>query len=248
MYRSGLTALRVTLATLIMLTSCLLGGRPVNAAPDSVSAERVSVTGTGEVFAEPDTLAADFAVETAAATVDDALNRANAAATRMRNALVRAGVVGADLQTSNLGINSRRNDNGEIVGYTVTQGLTATIRDLPRAGVLISAAIAAGGDAARLNGVSFAIEDDAALLSEARRKAFADARGKAELYAREAGRPLGRVVRVSEATFGYAGPVDRNTMAAADSPVPIEPGRQRLAVTITVEWAFQPPPARPGKA
>jgi uncharacterized protein YggE len=200
----------------------------------------VVVSGTGEVFGEPDTLAANFAVETSGSTVADALAGANTAATRMRDALVRAGVARADLQTSDVGISSKQNDDKEITGYTVSQGLTAKIRNLPRAGALMSAAIAAGGDAARLNGVSFAIEDQTALLNEARKKAFADARGKAELYARQAGRPLGRVVKVSDETSGYREPVAQYAMAAADSAVPIEPGRQRLAVTVTVEWSFRP--------
>jgi uncharacterized protein YggE len=183
-------------------------------------------------------LTVDFAVQTTASTVGDAQNRADKAATRMRDSLVRAGMTRADLQTSNVSISSSLNDHQEIVGYTVSQGLTAKIRNLPRAGALVSAAIAAGGDAARLNGASFTIEDDAALLAEAREKAFADARGKAELYAHEARRPLGRVVTVSEASPTYWGPVGQSAMAAADSRFVIEPGRQQLAVTVTVEWAF----------
>ena len=127
-------------------------------------------------------------------------------------------------------------------------GLTAKVRDLPKAGALISAAIAAGGDAARLNGVSFAIEDDAALLVEARKKAFANARAKAALYAREAGRPLGRVVRVSEDSPNQWTPGGQNKFGAADAAVPLEPGRQQLTVTVTVEWALDPSPARRGPA
>jgi len=239
------------MTTLVVLSSWLLGGpaAPASASTptDSLSAEQardtVLVTGTGEAFGEPDTLAANFAVETSASTVGEALTSATTAATRMRNTLVRAGIARPDLQTSDFSISSRRTDDGAITGYTATQGLTAKIRDLPRAGALLSAAVTAGGDAARLNGVSFGIEDDAALLTEARKKAFADARGKAELYARQAGRPLGRVVTVSEATPGYRVLGLQDSMTAAGSSVPIEPGRQRRTVTITVEWAFGPVPA-----
>ncbi|GAA0495788.1 putative conserved lipoprotein LpqG [Paractinoplanes deccanensis] len=199
------------------------------------SRESIEVTGTGEAFGEPDALAAQFAVEAGAPTVGQALDRANAAATRMREVLARAK---AELQTSHAAINSTVNDKGDIVGYTAHQGLTAKIRDLSRAGALMSEAIAAGGDAARLNGVSFTIENDTALLAEARKKAFADAREKAELYAREAGRPLGRVVAVTEASAIDGGSPERDGMAAADSRVPLEPGRHRLAVTVTVEWSF----------
>nr|WP_231859052.1 SIMPL domain-containing protein [Actinoplanes missouriensis] len=216
------------------------------AAPQGKAAHRskdsVLVTGTGQVSGKPDTLSVNLGVEISAASVADAMSRANAAATRMRDALVKTGVEKVDLQTSDAGINPQRNDKGDITSYTVNQGLTAKIRNLPKAGATISAAIAAGGDAARLSGATFLIEDDAALLAEARKKAFADARAKAQLYAREAGRLLGRVIRVSEETPSYGRPYGQDMAsalkAAADSAVPIEPGRQQLSVTVTVEWAF----------
>jgi uncharacterized protein len=254
MYRARATTpvLVAALTTLVILSSSLLGGHPASASAGSPSAdqpaESVLVSGTGEVFGEPDTLTANFAVESSASTVDEALNRANTAAIRMRDALVRAGLTRADLQTSNVEVSSQRNDDGGIAGYTVSQGLTATIRNLPRAGAYMSEAIAAGGDAARLNGVWFAIEDDTALLTEARTKAFADARAKAELYAREASRQLGRVIKVSEMTPGDLGSGGQDLRSAADSPVPIEPGRQRRAATITVEWALHPPSAPPSSS
>jgi uncharacterized protein YggE len=208
--------------------------------------ESVLVTGRGEVSGEPDLLVADFGVETTGPTVAGTLDRANRAAAGMRDALIRAGIAKADLQTSNVNIIATRKDDGpdsgKITGYTVNQGLTAKIRNLPKAGPFLSAAIAAGGDAARLSSVSFVIEDDAALLAEARRKAFADAKAKAALYAREADRPLGRVVKVSETSPDNGLGGERNkmyaAMYAADSSVQIEPGRQQLSVTVTVEWTL----------
>ncbi len=257
MNRSRVSApVSVVLTTLLALSSGLAGGGPAGAAEKPAResdqkpaqkpaqkraqkpAESVVVTGQGEVFGDPDLLSAHFAVETTGPTVDDAVIRANTALARMRDTLVRDGLARADLQTSNAGIGATRNDGGKITGYTVNQGLTAKIRNLPRAGSLMSAAIAAGGDAARLNGVSFAVEDNAALLTQARKKAFADARAKAALYAGEAGRSLGRVLKVSEAGTGDGGSGGGDRMYAADAPMPIEPGRQRLTVTVTVEWAL----------
>jgi uncharacterized protein YggE len=245
MNRSRVTkAALVVPALLVVLSSGLLGASPASASTDSPATdqpfESVLVTGTGEASAEPDVLTADFGMEAGAPTVAAAMDRASTAATRMRDALVRAGITKADLQTSNVNISSRVNDQQEITGYTASQGLTATIRNLPRAGALISTAITAGGDAARLNGVSFAIENDAPLLTEARKKAFADAHAKAELYAREAGRPLGRVVKITESDPGYGVPIGQSSMAAADARFVIEPGRQQLTVTVTVEWALAP--------
>lgn len=233
----------LALATLAVPSAQLLTGTPAALAapaPAEKAWESILVSGTGEVSGEPDTVAVNFAIETGAGTVGDALDRATTAATRMRDALVGAGVKKADLQTSSVDINSTRNDDDKITGYTVNQGLTAKIRDIPKAGAVISTAVAAGGDAARLNGVTFTIENNTALLIEARKKAFADARGKAQLYAREAGRPLGRVVKVSEGSSDDGGtPVFKHYggIAAADSaPVAIEPGRQKVTATVTVEW------------
>ncbi|GAA3300564.1 SIMPL domain-containing protein [Dactylosporangium vinaceum] len=245
MSRSRATApLFAALTTFVALSSTLLGG-PAAAAADAPAVDSVLVTGTGEVSGEPDTVTADFAVEITAAAVDDAMTRAGTAATRVRDALLHAGVARADLQTSNVNVGAQRNDDGNVTGYTVSQGITATIRSLPQAGAVLSAAIAAGGDAARLNGVWYSIEDDTALLSQARKLAFADARAKAQQYAQEAGRPLGRVMTVSEVPFTVpvSGGFDyRSGADAPAAPMPVEPGRQRLSVTVTVEWALPPAP------
>ncbi|MGK5682630.1 SIMPL domain-containing protein [Actinoplanes sp. URMC 104] len=249
----------VVLATAVVLSSPV-GGRPAIAkgaesVPAGVATARsageerdtVLVSGRGEVAAEPDTLRASLAAEVSASTVGEAVKRSGTAVTRMRDALVRAGMARSDLQTSTVSITPARKDDGVITGYTATQGLTAEVRDLPRAGALLSAAVAAGGDAARVDGVSFAIRDDSALLAEARRKAFADARTRAGLYAREAGRPLGRVLKVHEEDPGRWAADGQNRFAAADSTVVVEPGRLHLAVTVTVEWALDQPPGRSRK-
>lgn len=199
----------VTLAMLFSGTPAsaatpVLAGSPASADP---SWESIEVTGTGEVFGEPDELTAEFAAETTAPTVSAALDATVAAATRMRDTLIKAGVSKADLRTSNVDVRTKNDDKGKVIGYTVNQGLTATIRDLPKAGTILSDTITAGGDSARLGGVSFGIEDESTLLNQARKKAFAIAKSKAELYAKQAGRPLGRTLKVSETapSFGASG-------------------------------------------
>jgi uncharacterized protein len=239
--------LLLTLVLLVALSSWLLGNRSVAASasvagetpPVDRAREGVLVSATGEVLGVPDTLRADFAVATTAVTVDEALNQANAAMTRMQDALAGGGVAKADLQTSDVGIQSTHGRRGAITGYAVNEGLTARIRTISEAGSLIAAGVAAGGDAARLLGVSFEIEKDDALVAEARRKAFADAQAKAELYAEESGQTLGQVVSVTETLPDY-GPVGLQfAESSLASAVPIEPGRQPSVVTVTVEWSFR---------
>jgi uncharacterized protein YggE len=242
------TLLLVAVVLLVALSAWLLGNgsalAPATAATETAPADRaregVLVSATGEVVGVPDTLRADFAVGTTAATVDEALTLANAAMTRMQDALVAGGVARADLQTSNASIQPAHGRQGKITGYAVNEGLTAKIQTTSEAGSLVTAAIAAGGDAARLSGVSFEIEQDDALLDAARRNAFADAQAKAELYAEQAGRTLGQVMSVTEEVPSNG----MMTLAggwpeAASLAVPLQPGREQLAVTVAVEWSFR---------
>jgi uncharacterized protein YggE len=211
-------------------------------APTGRARDGVLVSGTGSVSGRPDTLVAEFGSEARAASVDESLGRADRALRRIIDALRREAVDRADMQTADVEIYPTYDDNGNrVTGYEAQQRLTVTIRDVDRAGRLLGRAVDAGGDAARLSGLSFRIDDDSALMTEARRRAFDDARAKADLYADAAGRGLARVVSVSETVTGADSPSPMDSMRAAGSAaadIAVEPGRQQLSVTVTVEWAF----------
>ena len=217
--------------------------RPVEAAPGAPSSDAgVQVQGVGTATGTPDVLHVTIGVETGAATVADALATANAAAQKVHDALRDAGTADADLQTVNVHIYPRYDGNGQDTnGYLAGQDLAVTLRDVGSAGATISTAVEAGGDAARLQGISYELDDDASLRSSARELAFADARGKAEQYAKLAGRQLGDVVLMREEVTG-GGPVP---MAAADSAMasagalPIAPGSTDVTVTAEVRWSLK---------
>lgn len=123
----------------------------------------------------------------------------------------------------------------------VRQDLVVTARDIDAAGGLISAAVEAGGDAARLSGISFALEDDETLLAEARDDAYATARNKAEQYARLSGKELGEVISIAEDVAQGPRPYTSAgaDLAAARSAVPIEAGSTEVSVTVDVRWAVR---------
>jgi uncharacterized protein YggE len=113
--------------------------------------------------------------------------------------------------------------------------------DLSRVGSLLVAAIDAGGDGARIDGISFSHHDAAGLEREARDAAFADARSKAEQYAGLAGQALGEVRHVVEG--GADGPVVLRTgamVASAGAPVPIDAGEGTVVADVSVTWALGP--------
>lgn len=215
---------------------------PVRAAPADPPADAgVSVQGVGTATGTPDVLHVTVGVEVSGGTVGEALGSANSAAGRVLGALHHAGVAKADVQTANVRVSPRYdNDGQQVTGYLAGQDLTVTLRDLGTAGATIGTVVAAGGDAARLQGVAFDLEDDAAVQAQARKLAFADAREKAQQYAELAGRRLGALVLVREQERP-SGPVP---MAAGDASmataeaVPISPGSADVTVTVDVRWSL----------
>ena len=200
----------------------------------------VQVQGVGTATGTPDVLHVTVGVETGASSVGEALESADAAAQRVVDALHDAGVSDADVQTANVHLYPRYDGDGRaITGYLAGQDLAVTLRDLGSAGATIGAAVEAGGDAARLQGIAYELDDDTALRARARADAFADARVKAEQYAELTGRQLGAVVLVRE-QVSASGPVPMaaGDAVAASEAVPIAPGTTDVTVTAEVRWSL----------
>ena len=211
------------------------------------SSPGITVTGTAQVAGKPDTLRLDLSVQTRGATVSKALDAANSLTARVQSSLTKNGVAAKDIRTSNLQVQPEysypTNGTPVIKGYTVNEGVTATLRSLGRAGNAISAAVDAGGNAVQVNGISLDLEDNGKLLTAARDQAMAHAKTKAEQYAKASGRGLGAVVSITE-TVADPPPVsyDMRTEAKAmdsASPVPIQVGSEKVGVTVTVVYAFR---------
>jgi uncharacterized protein len=89
----------------------------------------------------------------------------------------------------------------------------------------------------QVQGIAFTVEDDSALLDEARRQAMADAAAKARVYAEAGGFRLGRLLLVGEQVVApFAPKMAPMTRAAAADSVPVEPGTQELTVEVQVNW------------
>lgn len=231
----------LAVGTAVVAAVTVAAPEPVRAAPGDPPADAgVEVQGVGTATGTPDVLHVTIGVETAASTVADALGSANDAAGKVLGALRKAGVADDDVQTRNVHLYPRYDGDGQdITGYTAGQDLDVALRRLDTAGATISAVVDAGGNAARLQGVSYELDDDAALQSTARELAYADARAKAEQYAKLAGRELGDVVLVREEVTP-SGPVAMaaDSAMATSSAVPIAPGTTDVTVTAQVRWSL----------
>src|SRR5215470_19524268 len=200
---------------------------------------RITVTGTGTVTGTPNQLVLSMGVQTSASSVSTALIEANHAARRVIGALQSDGVRKADIQTSGLSIQPNySNGNPAPVGYGVSEQLTATLRDLAKAGSQIQAAVTAGGNATTVDGVSLNLTDTGALLARARAAAVRDAQAKASQFAHALGHQLGAVISLSSEN-SVPSPVYYAAAGAVAAPsVPISPGRQQVSVQITVIYAI----------
>ena len=86
-----------------------------------------------------------------------------------------------------------------ITGYRAGNSIGVTIRKLDAASGALTAIVDAGGNATRINSVSYSIQDDSKLVSDARARAFEDAKNRAEQYAKLSGLSLGKIISISEA-------------------------------------------------
>ncbi len=242
--RSGLVAVLAVLVVVLAVAvgfALTSGTAAADTAPESAD-RGIRVVGVGTASGAPDVLRFTVGVEVTADTVDAALSSANQAAERTIAVLKDRGVQPRDLQTASVQIQPRYADTGQqITGYVVRQDLVVTARDLAAAGGLISAAVEAGGDAARLSGVSYALEDDETVLAAARDNAFATARSKAEQYARLSGQQLAEVVSIAEDVSQGPLPFARTSAPAASAApaVPLEAGSTEVSVSVDVRWAVR---------
>jgi uncharacterized protein len=194
----------------------------------------ITVTGSGSANVTPDRASLAFGTVSQGRTASPALAASSQAVTRVIDALRKAGIAKADIQTSEVSLSPRLNDTGEtIIGYTATNSVTATVRKLADAGDVIDAAVEAGAN--QVSGPSLLASDQDAAYRTALKAAVADARAKAETLAGATGMTLGKVTAVIE---GSATPMPLAVGAAKDSATPIEPGTQEIEASVSVTFAF----------
>jgi uncharacterized protein YggE len=195
----------------------------------------ITVLGTGSTNVTPDRASFAFGTVSQAATANAALAASSQSVARVIAALKKEGVAQADLQTSDVSLSPRMNDNGnEIVGYTASNTVTATIRKLGDAGDVVDAAVGAGAN--QVYGPNLLASDQDAAYRNALKEAVAQARMKAETLATASNSTLGKITAIVEG--GGSMPMPMAVGAAKDSSVPIEPGTQKIEATVSVTFAI----------
>jgi uncharacterized protein YggE len=208
--------------------------------------EGIWVNGEGKVTAVPDVAVLRVGVEAQAVNVAEAQSQASGAMDKVMTALKNGGVAAKDIQTQSFNIQKvTRWDNTKqqeiLTGYRVTNMVTAKIRDVNKAGTVIDAVAAAGGDLTRIDSISFTIDNPETYRAQARQKAVADAAAKAKQLADAAGVKLGKPIYITESSY-VPSTIYRDVAlkAEASSGAPTTPvSAGELEVTANVQITYE---------
>lgn len=216
----------------------------------------ISVEGSGDVFAVPDTATFSYSVMNTAKDVTTAQTDVNTKGNAIIAYLKSEGVDEKDIQTTDYSINPHYEyasanctvsycppGKQTLTGYDVSQSVTVKVRDAKKAGDLLSGIGSKG--ATNLSGLSFTIDDQTKLEADARAKAINDARSKADELAKQLGVSIVRVVGFSEngsRPIYYAKTMAYDTAAegAAMAPAPeIATGQNKITSNVSVTYEIR---------
>ncbi len=209
----------------------------------AASGTRLDVVATGEVTRVPDIGRINAGVVTQAPTAVEAIRQNAARMEQVRAALARAGVAPRDIQTSTINLQPdyryAENQPPQLIGYRASNEVNVRFREIAESGRILDALVAEGAN--QINGPNLGIDRPEAALDEARVAALANARARAELYARAMNMRVRRVLLVSEsgAVPQPPMPMMRMERAQAQADTRIEPGEQTLSVSLTVSFELE---------
>ena len=204
----------------------------------------ITVVGTGEVAATPDTVEFSVGALTQDRSAARALEANNRIVTNLRRVLEQFALADRDLQTQRFDVSPQykpartSTEAPELTGYRVNHLLHVKLRQPDQLGELLDGLIDAGSNV--LHGVRYSVGSPTALTDEARVLAVSDAHRKAAQLAEAGGVVLGPVMRMIEGAAGGVSPVLHGAMEMrAMAAVPVAAGEQTFSVSVTVTYAIE---------
>lgn len=228
-------------ATLVLL-ACT--GFAVASPPEATPS--ITITAAGKVLYVPDIGYIHVGVSSEGKTAAEAWQKNEAIVKRIFEALKDLGLEEKDFKTTNLNIQPRylnkKDQAPKLLGYTVSYDLEVTVRKLEQMGTLLDRMVGAGAN--RHMNVSFGSSNFEKLMDQARAKAVAEARKRANLYVTGASDSavLGDVLGISDTPNRPHAPmyrIDAVALQEGGASLPVAAGEQELSVSITIRWAIE---------
>jgi uncharacterized protein YggE len=201
----------------------------------------ISVTGEATVSVAPDEARIDAGVTSEAKTAREASEANNAAMGKVLQALKGAGIEEKDVQTSRLSLQpqyaANRAGPNAITGYRASNRVSIKLRDVAKVATVIDTLVGAGAN--EIGGINFVVSQASKVLDQAREKAVADARRKAEIYAKAAGVTLGQPLSISEEGAAPQPVYRAKAVGGMAAGAPVAQGEETLSVSVSVSWAIK---------
>ena len=242
---TSISVLVLAAASLLVLSACAAPALAQTSTPPAASDQphTIAVTGSGTAYGAPDIATAQIGVQTRDADAVKATSDNTAKMTAIIAALKAQGVQEKDIQTSNFSVSAQQDVDASgqpkgTITFIVDNTVNITVRDLSKVGAVLSASVDAGAN--NIYGVSYSVADQAALESQARDQAMADAKARAAQLAKDAGTTLDGPITISEAVNN--GPVPfyaaRDSFApqASGAPVPVQSGQISVQIQVNVTY------------
>jgi len=196
------------------------------------SEDTVTASGVGSVQAVPNEAQMSVGVETRAPTAKAAVAANGDALRKVLNALRGAGA--REIATQWVSVYPVTGENGTIDGYSASNSVSA-VSDVGDAPGLIDAAVEAGAN--QVSGPGMSSTNAEELYRQALAKAIGEARERAQVLAKAAGRSLGEITSIVEGSA--ATPLPYAERAALDASTPIVPGEQETSATVSVTFSLR---------
>lgn len=240
--RALITGLAIGALVAAVASSALAPHSALAVDPTTPKEHTISVSGTGRVITSPDVADLRLGVMVTRPTVKEARNVAATQMSRIIAALKKLGIADKDLQTTGLSLQPNytypNSGTPRLTGYTLSNSIAVTVRNLDKIGDAIDDGLAAG--ATTLDGVSFRVDDPAKAQQQAREEAMAQAKAKAQTLASGAGVSIAGVASISEVASPVPYPIFYGAAQAGaalkDIATPVQVGTNEVDVTVTVEY------------
>jgi len=211
----------------------------------STDPKTISLTGSGVATAQADQATVDLGVQITADLASEAIGENADAMSAVIEAIKALGISEDDIVTTSYSVYPQYDwtESGRVFkGYTVTNLVQVTVKDLDIVGDVIDAAAGAGAN--QINGITFGLSDEMReeLKTNAYIAALTDAQSKAELIAETLGLSISGVQSVTEnsyvpvMSYSYAEGAD---MAKSYAPTPVLSGELAVTVNVYIVYLFE---------
>ncbi|UQZ84071.1 26 kDa periplasmic immunogenic protein precursor [Paenibacillus konkukensis] len=242
----GVAAVTLLTGLTYFTTAYPSGVAPAYAAQEDAR-NSISVSGQGEIKITPDVAYISLGVVTKADTANEAQAKNAESFQKLTSMLFDTYKLDQkDVKTSSFQVQPVYNYTDKepvITGYSASQTVQVTYRDIDKIGTFLDAASGAGAN--QINGIQFDTEKRQDYEIQAIDSAMKNAEVKAKAIAKTAGKELKGIMNVAEGgTSGwpvvrqYSPMMMKADMASSAAGTSISPGELTITTSVTVQYEF----------